>query len=123
MEARTDCFQFFHEALEQVKAEIFEQQQIEYQLQREKYYRTLNEMGLSGNTAHFRLPKIHKNQPTQIVSKPLPPSGKVKLSELTPEDRERVFQLLLVKMQNKDKAKFIPATIPKPQKAEIDYEE
>jgi len=123
MEDRTDCFQFFHEALQQVKGEIFEQQQVEYQLQREKYYRTLNEMGLSGNTAHFRLPKIHKNQPTQIVSKPLPPSGKVKLSELTSEDRERVLQLLLVKMQNKDKSKFIPATMPMQPKAEVNYEE
>ncbi len=93
LDQRNDVERFFLHALEQVKAEIKAKRQREYKLKRRAY--TQQVLALTRGSAR-NLPSM-----ASVRSAPEPPSTKrVDLSDLGPEDRERVLRLLFSKINS-----------------------
>ena len=96
VEQRNDVERFFLEALDAVKTEIKTKRAEEYKQAKFEYQRQLRELALGS-----RLPTLNAGTggDTMDSHAPLPPRGKVDLSDLGPEDRERVLRLLFAKIK------------------------
>jgi len=110
LDQRTECFTFFHEALESVKKEIRERKRSRaLQKAEESANRVLQSMGLRGATAHLKLPAIDGSSNVKMSNE------RVALSDLEPEDREKLLAILLEKMKKADERRY--GTLAEPPKA------
>jgi len=100
LKQRTECEQFFHEALDQVKEEKRRRNEIEYKKQTELWKKSLTDHGIDGHPTKFMLKKGQRGKSSALVIRKPVPSEDITLSDLTLDEREHVLKVLLTKMNN-----------------------